>query len=129
MATDRSESNKAAETFKELAEVEFDAASDIQTYVKKVKDLSKAFALELEFAAEDLENRLRSVDPASEEETGIVIARKAARVAKPAKRAAEAAREVGTNMSKVWGSLNTHFDAQMGGRKVREPKKKIDLES
>ncbi|GAB3452678.1 hypothetical protein GCM10027570_31140 [Streptomonospora sediminis] len=126
--TDRSDAMKSADAFKDLAEVEFDNASDIQAYLKRVRDLSKTFAVELEFAAEDLEARLRAVPPASEEDTGVVMARKAMRTAKHLKRSAEAARNVGTSASKTWGALKTHFEDQMGGRKEKT-RKTIDLES
>ncbi|MBV2367114.1 hypothetical protein [Streptomonospora nanhaiensis] len=119
-----------ADSFEQLSRIEFDGASDIQHYVRMVRDISKRFALELEFAAEDLEARLRSVPPATEEETGMVLARKAMRVSKHLKRSSEAAKEVGKNATKTWASLKTHFEAQMGGQEAKvRPKKTIDLES
>lgn len=130
MSDQRTDATEIAKTFKSLADMEFDSASDIEAYIKKIKDISKSFALELEFAAEDLEQRLRSVPPASEEETGLVIARKAMRVSKHLTRASEAAREMGKCSAKTWGSLKTHFADQMDGREVKvKPKKTIDLES
>lgn len=114
--------------FKKLSRISFDTASDIDTYTTKVRDISKKFAVELEFAAQDLEERLRSVPPATEEETGVVIARKAAKVAKHLKQAAREARQMGGAAARTWGSLKTNFADQMGGgRARRKPKKQIKL--
>src|SRR5690606_9398950 len=80
-----------------------------------------------EFASDDLEQRLRAVPPMGDDETGVVIARRARQVAKHLRRSAEAAREVGIAASKTWSSLRTHFGDHMG---TRRPKgKQINLQS
>ncbi|GAA1455618.1 hypothetical protein [Nocardiopsis tropica] len=115
--------------FKRLASISFDTASDIEHYTRKVRDISKKFSVELEFAAQDLEARLRAVPPATSEETGVVIARKAAKVAKHLRQAAREARQMGGAASRTWGSLKTNFADQMGARVRSKPKKTIKLDA
>ena len=113
--------------FRKLASIEFDTASDIERYTRRVRDISKKFAVELEFAAQDLEERLRSVPPATEEETGVVIARKANKVTKHLRQSAKEARQMGSAAARTWGSLKTNFSDQMGMGSRRKPKKQIKL--
>ena len=113
--------------FKKLADISFDTASDIEHYTRRVRDISKKFAVELEFAAQDLEERLRAVPGATEEETGVVIARKAAKVSKHLKQSAREARQMGSAAARTWGSLKTNFADQMGAARSRKPKKTIKL--
>ena len=114
--------------FKNLSRISFDTATDIEKYTKKVRDISKKFAVELEFAAQDLEERLRTVPGATEEETGVVIARKAAKVAKHLRQSAREARQMGGAAARTWGSLKINFADQMGmGARRRKPKKQIKL--
>lgn len=115
--------------FKNLSRISFDTATDIEKYTKKVRDISKKFAVELEFAAQDLEERLRTVPGATEEETGVVIARKAAKVAKHLRQSAREARQMGGAAARTWGSLKTNFADQMGAARARKPKKTIKLDS
>lgn len=113
--------------FKNLSRISFDTATDIEKYTRKVRDISKKFAVELEFAAQDLEERLRAVPPATEEETGVVIARKASKVAKHLSQSAREARQMGGAAARTWGSLKTNFAEQMGTARRRRPKKQIRL--
>src|SRR5690606_36494060 len=109
----------------DLSSIEFDSASDVQRYVVTLRDACKVLAVELEFASDDLEQRLRAVPPIGDDESGVVIARRARQVAKHLRRSAEAAREVGIAASKTWSSLRTHFGDHMG---TRRPKgKQINL--
>lgn len=113
--------------FKNLSRISFDTASDIEKYTRRVRDISKKFAVELEFAAQDLEERLRAVPPATEEETGVVIARKAAKVAKHLSQSAREARQMGGAAARTWSSLKVNFSDQMGTARRRKPKKTIKL--
>lgn len=115
--------------FQNLAKIQFETASDIERYTRKVRDISKKFAVELEFAAQDLEERLRAVPGATEEETGVVIARKAAKVSRHLKQAAREARQMGAASVRTWSSLRTNFAAQMGHARRQKPKKQINLAS
>lgn len=129
-ATDRSNAQQELEKFfKELSSMEFDTASDIEKYTRRVRDISKKFAVEMEFAAQDLEERLRSVPPASDEENGVTIARKAAKVSKHLRQAAREARDMGGAASRTWGSLKTNFAEHMGLGAPRRPKKNINLKA
>jgi len=111
----------------DLSSIEFDSASDVQRYVVTLRDACKVLAVELEFASDDLEQRLRAVPPLGDDESGVVIARRARQVAKHMRRSAEAAREVGIAASKTWSSLKVHFGDHMG---TRRPKgKQINLQS
>ncbi|CAL9625153.1 hypothetical protein SUDANB121_05961 (plasmid) [Nocardiopsis dassonvillei] len=112
--------------FQDLARMQFDTASDIEKYTRRVRDISKKFAVELEFAAQDLEERLRAVPGATEEETGVVIARKAAKVSRHLKQAAREARQMGAASVRTWSSLKTNFATQMGAARPK-PKKQINL--
>lgn len=114
--------------FRNLSRIQFDTASDTERYTRKVRDISKKFAVELEFAAQDLEERLRAVPGATEEETGVVIARKAAKVAKHLRQAAREARQMGGAAARTWSSLKVNFSEQMGmGARRKRPKKQIKL--
>src|SRR5690554_386101 len=111
----------------DLSSIEFDSASDVQRYIVTLRNACKTLAVELEFASDDLEQRLRAVPPLGNDETGLVLARRARQVAKHLKRSAEAAREVGISASKTWASLKTHFGDHMG---TRRPKgKQINLQA
>ncbi len=103
----------------DLSSIEFDSASDVQRYIVTLRNACKTLAVELEFAADDLEERLRAVPPTGDDETGVVIARRARQVAKHLRRSAEAAREVGISASKTWSSLKVHFGDHMGQRRKR----------
>jgi len=111
----------------DLSAIEFDSASDVQRYIVTLRNACKTLAVELEFASDDLEQRLRAVPPLGDDESGLVIARRARQVAKHLRRSAEAAREVGISASKTWSSLRTHFGDHMG---TRRPKgRQINLQS
>lgn len=130
--TESDRSNAQAELekfFKELASMEFDTASDIEKYTRKVRDMARKFAVELEFAAQDLEERLRSVPPADDEENGVIIARKAMKVSKHLRQAAREARDMGGAASRTWGSLRTNFAEHMGFGAPRRTKKQINLKA
>lgn len=114
--------------FRNLSRISFDTATDIERYTRRVRDISKKFAVELEFAAQDLEERLRAVPGATEEETGVVIARKAAKVSRHLKQSAREARQMGGAAARTWGSLKTNFSDQMGmGSRRKKPTKTIKL--
>src|SRR5690554_2099782 len=111
----------------DLSSIEFDSASDVRRYIVTLRDACKVLAVELEFASDDLEQRLRAVPPMGDDETGVVIARRARQVAKHLRRSAEAAREVGISAVKTWTSLKTHFGDHMGQR--RPEGRQINLQS
>src|SRR5690606_29249509 len=90
----------------DLSSIEFDSASDVRRYIVTLRDACKVLAVELEFASDDLEQRLRAVPPLGDDESGVVIARRARQVAKHMRRSAEAARGVG---------------ARSGQRRVEDP--------
>ena len=125
--TTRPDSPSLQKLVADLSNIEFDSASDVQRYIVKLRNACKVLAVELEFASDDLEQRLRAVPPIGDDESGVVIARRARQVAKHLKRSAEAAREVGISASKTWSSLKTHFGDHMG---TRRPKgRQINLQS
>src|SRR5690606_5247722 len=103
----------------DLSNIEFDSASDVRRYIVTLRDACKVLAVELEFASDDPEQRLRAVPPMGDDETGVVIARRARQVAKHLRRSAEAAREVGIAAAKTWSSLRTHFGDHMGTRRPK----------
>src|SRR5690606_1439528 len=110
-----------------LSNIECESASGVRRYIVTLRGACKVWAVELEFASDDLELRLRAVPPMGDDETGVVIARRARQVAKHLRRSAEAAREVGIAAAKTWSSLRTHFGDHMG---TRRPKgKQINLQS
>src|SRR5690554_5247012 len=111
----------------DLSSIEFDSASDVQRYVVTLRNACKTLAVELEFASDDLEQRLRAVPPLGDDDSGLVIARRARQVAKHLRRSAEAAREVGIAASKTWSSLRTHFGDHMGQRRPKG--RQINLQS
>src|SRR5690606_20559158 len=106
---------------------EFDSASDVRRYIVTLRDACKVLAVELEFASDDLEQRLRAVPPMGDDETAAVIAPRARQGAKHLRRSAEAAREVGIAASKTWSSLRTPFADHMGARRPKG--KQITLQS
>ena len=111
----------------DLSSIEFDSASDVQRYVTVLRNACRVLAVELEFASDDLEARLRAIPPTGDDETGVVIARRARQVAKHLRRSAEATREVGIAASKTWASLRVHFGDHMGQRRPKG--KQINLQS
>src|SRR5690554_5806161 len=111
----------------DLSSIEFDSASDVRRYIVTLRDACKVLAVELEFASDDLEQRLRAVPPLGDDDSGLVIARRARQVAKHLRRSAEAAREVGIAASKTWSSLRTHFGDHMGQRRPKG--RQINLQS
>lgn len=127
--SDRESAHKELEKFfKKLATMSFDTASDVEAYTSKVRDIAKKFAIELEFAAQDMEERLRAVPGATEEETGVVMARKAQKVAKHLRQAAREARQMGSAASRTWSSMKVNYAEQMGHPRAKRPKKKISLD-
>ena len=122
----RAEGHYAQKLMAELSAIEFNTASDIQTYTRRVRDLTRALAVELEYGAEEIEARLRGVEPTGDD-TALTVARKARTTARHLRRSAEATRSAGIEAVRTWGSLRKHFESQMDPQ--RKPKKKIDLKS
>ena len=120
------ESTYAKALISELESIEFMTGSDVRQYSERVRKLSKALAVELEYGAQELEASLRDLPPGPDD--GRFTARRKARsVARHLRRAAEAQRTVGIESVRTWGSLEKHYEHLLKNR--AKPRKVMDLES
>ncbi|WP_017578566.1 hypothetical protein [Nocardiopsis kunsanensis] len=111
----------------ELEKIELNTGSDIRKYTERVRRLSRALAMELEYSAQELEAGLRDLPPASGQ-SRIGVRKRSKQVAKHLRRAAEAQRLVGVEGVRTWGSVTKHFGHLI--RKGNRAKKRVvDLDS
>src|SRR5690606_39143563 len=61
------EAKYAKDLISDLEEIEFNSGSDIREYTEKVRKLSKALAMELDYSAQELQARLKDLPPADGE--------------------------------------------------------------
>lgn len=109
----------------ELEMIEFETGSDIRLYTEKVRKLSRAIAMELEYSAQELEASLKDLPPADGESSRAVRS-KARSIARHLRRAAEAQRTVGIESVRTWGSMLKHFEHLI---KPKGKRKTINLEA
>ncbi|WP_028647877.1 hypothetical protein [Nocardiopsis sp. CNT312] len=119
------ESRYAQQIITELEGIEFETGSDIRKYTERVRRLSRALAMELEYSAQELEASLKDLPPA-DGESHMAVRRKARSIARHLRRSAEAQRTVGIEAVRTWGSMVKHFEHLIKPKKRR---KTIDLES
>jgi len=119
------EAKYAKDLISDLEEIEFNSGSDIREYTEKVRKLSKALAMELDYSAQELQARLKDLPPADGESPRAMRA-KARSVARHLRRSAEAQRTVGIESVRTWGSMLKHFGHLIKPKKVR---KVLDLSS
>ncbi|MEV2279356.1 hypothetical protein AB0I72_27645 [Nocardiopsis sp. NPDC049922] len=119
------ESRYAQQIIAELEGIEFETGSDIRKYTERVRRLSRALAMELEYSAQELEAALKDLPPA-DGESHMAVRRKARSIARHLRRSAEAQRTVGIEAVRTWGSMLKHFEHLIKPQKRR---KTIDLES
>jgi hypothetical protein len=113
------EASYARQIIAELEAIEFDSGSAIRLYTEKVRRLSRALAMELEYSAQELEAALKELPPGAGE--GQLTARRKARaVARHLRRSAEAQRNVGIEAVRTWGSLAKHYEHLVKPRKRRK---------
>ncbi|CAM3656485.1 hypothetical protein GCM10009799_47490 [Nocardiopsis rhodophaea] len=118
------EGSEAKKLLDELANIEFNAGSDIAKWATKMRLILKALSMELEYGAQEIEARLSEV-PAPEGSSGVVVARKAKSVGRHARRSAEAARKSAVEVVRTWASVERQFDYVLAPQTKR--KKPIDL--
>ncbi|MFE0270513.1 hypothetical protein ACFWZ7_26175 [Nocardiopsis alba] len=110
----------------ELEGIEFETGSDIRLYTEKVRRLSRAIAMELDYSAQELEAALKDLPPA-DGESRIAVRRKAKTIARHLRRASEAQRMVGIESVRTWGSMIKHFEHLI--KPAKGKRKTINLEA
>jgi len=119
------EGSYAKQIISELEDIEFNTGSDVRLYTEKVRRLSRAIAMEMEYSAQELEALLKDLPPA-EGESRLAVRRKARSIAKHLRRSAEAQRLVGIEAVRTWGSMLTHFEHLIKPKKGK--RRTINLE-
>ncbi|OLT29316.1 hypothetical protein BJF83_12080 [Nocardiopsis sp. CNR-923] len=119
------EANYAKQIIAELEEIEFETGSDIRRYTERVRRLSRALAMELEYSAQELEAVLKDLPP-GDGESHRAVRSKSRSIARHLRRSAEAQRTVGIEAVRTWGSMVKHFEHLI---KPKKRKKTINLEA
>lgn len=109
------------------------SASELEQYVKKVRELYRDLYLELEFAAEILQQNLATlptVNADGEDRVGVfgsVQSRvRAKRVADNLRRAAEASKYSGAQAVKTWREFVKTFAPELDAARAKAKKPKFD---
>lgn len=116
---------KAGSRIDEL-DMGLNSSSDLREYVKRVRDLSRDFYMELEFAAQVLQQNLSTVpavDPRGGHLGRFASRRRARKVAACLKRAAEAQKYAGGQAAKTWAMFVAHFAPEIDAARTWKPAK------